>query len=197
MNSLRFKYREKIIDLGKKFLDIADENDKIYSAIVILVNEGHRIKVNFLYNNINSYQIDDCFKEDKIIDILNVYANKISKNINDLNFYYNENKILVFNQTFNKLISKFDETYNNENTNISFFNDEIHITVIDKNTYASETIKIGPEKLKKEEENTKEEINTKNIANEEKNNDNKSIPEHLSCFKGKKKCLIIIITISI
>ena len=137
-NTLRFNYWDKKIDLKKKFIDIAKENEKLKSKIVITVFTLHSLKVFFNYNN--NYQIKiDCFKEDKIKDIFNEFAVKISKNINDLNFYYGYTQINPdSNETFDQLNASEDiSSLENINTNTTINNNinEKHIKVSDKIPY--------------------------------------------------------------
>ena len=132
---LRFKYGEKIIDLNQKFCDIVNVNDKRCLGMIIAVYTGTPLKIKFLYNNNYFYQ--DCFKEDKIEDILKIYANTISKEIKDLDFYYNTNFNSIqldLNQTFSQLINN-DESLSavNLNTKDTFYNSINEITIIVKN----------------------------------------------------------------
>ena len=135
-NSLAFKYGEKTIDLNQKFSEIANPDDKRCLGITIAVYKCHPLKIKFFYNN--NFQYQNCFIEDKIMDVLNIYTGNISKNIQDLDFYYdNISHPIEFNtkSTFIQLIDINEiNSKVNLNTNDSFNNskDEILITVKDK-----------------------------------------------------------------
>lgn len=113
-------------------------------GITIAVYKCHPLKITFSYKN--SFQYQKCFIEDKIIDILKIYSEKIFKNINDLYFYYDNIPIpieLKSQYTFIQLIDNND-FYSNYylNTNYSSFKiikDEILITVKDKKKITSYT----------------------------------------------------------
>ena len=151
-NSLLFKYSDEKIDLNKKFIDIANEDDKNCSGLSIMVYTGNPLKINFIYQN-KPYQIN-CFIEDKIKDIFQDFASKHS-DIKNLNFYY-EKKLIPSdsNSIFKQIINKHSDNStiinlepNESISSIDINNiNEINIIVEDKNNNPDINKQPGPEK---------------------------------------------------
>ena len=123
-NSLSFQYGGKKIDLNKKFSEIISDFDKRCRGMHILVYSGNPLKIEFSYKRRKLAL--DCLKEDKIIDVFNIYSKMISKKTKDLNFYYgnNINPIqLNSDYTFNQLINNNESnSLDTLNTNYAFNN---------------------------------------------------------------------------
>ena len=140
LNSLIFKYGGKEIDLDQKFDDIANKYDKKCLGMTIEVYNRKSLsylKVNFFYKSKSPYSIQ-CYKEDKIIDIIDEYTLKKSLTIDQLSFYYGAFPIDIYSdQTFYQLINNKKNNNNNDiiiYTNEKAFDDninEIDITVKD------------------------------------------------------------------
>ena len=132
-NSLIFKYEGKEIDINKKFDDIANKYDKNCYGMSILVSKKNLLKINFLYKNNPPYPME-CYKEDKIKDVLNIYAINNNLNLNKLSFKYGLVPITLDNSTFNDLIINYDTnskiTFNNT-TKLFSDNNEDTIDKID------------------------------------------------------------------
>ena len=137
LNSLIFKYGGKEIDLNKKFDDIANKYDKKCLGMTIEVynrKSSSYLKVNFFYKSKSPYSIQ-CYKEDKIIDIIDEYTLKKSLTIDQLSFYYGSIPIDIYSdQTFYQLINNKNNNDIIIYTNNKAFNNninEIDITVKD------------------------------------------------------------------
>ena len=96
INKLIFKYGDKKIDLNKKFDDIANSLDKKCLGMTILVYHRTPLVVNFVLNNITKYSIN-CFLEDNIREIFNLYCFENKLNINNLIFTYQNNPVNLDN----------------------------------------------------------------------------------------------------
>ena len=85
LRSLDFIYRNKGIDINKRFLDIADKNDLKNNGLTIYINRKDSIFVNFHMENVE----DKCynsFEEESHNDLCKKYAYDIEKNYGDLIF---------------------------------------------------------------------------------------------------------------
>ena len=100
LNSLTFKYGDKrIINLDKKFDDIANKLDKKCLGMTISaysIENMTPVRINFTYNKISKDSID-CYMEDKIRDIFNEYCSRNKLNINNILFFHKNNPVNIEN----------------------------------------------------------------------------------------------------
>ena len=102
LRSLDFIYRNKGIDINKKFLDIADNNDQKNNGLAIYINRKDSIFVNFLKEEIE----DKCynsFGEEPYIELCQKYAHDINMNYEDLTFTFG-NKSIPKGKTIGELL---------------------------------------------------------------------------------------------
>ena len=109
LNWCTFKYKGNLINIEKKFDDIADGEDKRQLKIEITVNYTIPLIINFAFVEccrIYNYRIK-CLLGDKINSIIEKYFDQNHLDSRDYNLYY-ENKILdnYFRKYFMRLFQK-------------------------------------------------------------------------------------------
>ena len=132
LNSLLFKYGDKKIDLNKKFDDIANNLDKQCLGMTILVYKRTPLSVIFLYNNKSKYAMN-CFMEERIGDVINLYCYKNNFDIKNLLFLY-ENQTMNMNNTFLDLNTY--EGNKSEYLNLNINSNENNIKIINIKVYS-------------------------------------------------------------
>ena len=115
LNSLIFKYRDKRINLNKKFVDIASVADKKCLGMTILaysVENMTPVKINFTYYKISKDTID-CYMDDKIRDIFNEYCLRNNFDINNLLFFHKKIQVNMENNFYELNNGEQNESENN------------------------------------------------------------------------------------
>ena len=133
---LAFNYNNNIIDINKKFEDIANQKDKEDKLIILTINY---IKINFINDKIGNKKM--LFLPDiKLVDACKKYCNDNNLNFNDLIFDLDEREIDFNDTTNNNNITIYETMHNlinHLNNNNSMFNDnrinEINIKVKERN----------------------------------------------------------------
>ena len=113
INSFDFKYRNKDVDIDKKFDQIVNITDNNSCQMTLNAYTKKKFFVNFIYNKHRQLRIE-CKTENNIRDICNVYCNNLRKNINELTFRYKYFNINL-DQTFNDLLSENDDISSKNN----------------------------------------------------------------------------------
>lgn len=134
-NSFIFKYKNKEFDLNKKFDDIADQDDKENSCIIISVSKKFKylITISFIYNNNSIYKMN-CYNNDKINDIFKIYARNNNLNFEKLSFQYKKIPLLLNEDTTfnNSPVINIDNCQHLDNSSMNIHTDEnIIINVFD------------------------------------------------------------------
>ena len=107
IHSYIFKYGMREISINKKFDDLANFIDKIFSGMTLLVYSKHPLKVEFVNINCRTVAID-CFWEDKIKDICKIYCSEINKKVKDFTFIYGTVELDI-NQSFSQMLSSIND----------------------------------------------------------------------------------------
>ena len=68
-----------------------------------------------LFSNIMKKKVIICNENDCMLKIYNEFLNQIEKDINEIYFLYNGEKIIDYNITFNQMIKPFDKDNNEIN----------------------------------------------------------------------------------
>ena len=134
INSFIFKYGTEIINIDKKFDDIANEIDQKFSGITLYAFPNRRLMVNFTLNNYRQFRTE-CSFEDSIRKICLIYCDTTRKKMNNCLFKFGLRDINL-DQTFNQLLHKNKEI--NENNEILSVNEPIN----KKNNYKEIEIKV-------------------------------------------------------
>ena len=113
INSLIFKYRNKDVDIDKKFDQIVNITDNNLCEMTLKAYTQKKFFVNFIYNNFRQFRIE-CKTENNIRYICNIFCNNFGKNINELTFRYNYFNINL-DQTFKDLLSDNDDLSSKNN----------------------------------------------------------------------------------
>ena len=107
ISSYIFNYGMREISINKKFDDLANFIDKIFSGMTLLVYSKHPLKVEFVNINCRTIAID-CFWEDRIKDICKIYCSKINKKVKDFTFIYGTVELDI-NQSFSQMLSSIND----------------------------------------------------------------------------------------
>ena len=123
-----FKYKEKEIDLNKKFDDIANDNDKKELKLNLTLTYTIPLIVNIVNEKNEKYRIQ-CLLKDTIEDKIDSYFQKYNLNRDDYDIFY-ENKIIINNDftIFYEIISgnnRFPNTKKNNNENCITINETL------------------------------------------------------------------------
>ena len=199
INKYYFYYKNKLVDLEKKFVDLLDENYKKYNYLMINAKHKEAIIVNFL--NINSKNKNSsmlCFPEDNLESKCKTYCNDKQINFYNLNFQFNNqfidfnsNKKLTIRNLFNQEVvdttnNKNPIELNSEVENLEKNNDIVgNMNQINNNITFTREIEI----------NVSEKILSYTSFESREKIPNYYTNEKVSCCKKYKKRIAIILTI--
>ena len=107
LTRLDFIYRNKEMDINKKFLDIADKNDQKNNLLAIYINRKDYIFVNFHKENLED-RCYNSFEEQSQSELCKQYSNDINKNYKELIFTI-EGKPIPREKTIGQLLEEKNE----------------------------------------------------------------------------------------
>ena len=130
IDSLIFQYGNDIIDVNKKFEEIANKTDKNSSGMTLtaqtIINKIP-LKIIFVDSITRQKSNFDGYLDDKIKVACKKYCSSINKSLNNLSFKYGINKINI-NETFGQLLSRrkyMESNMNVDVTNVGIEDNEI------------------------------------------------------------------------